>query len=225
MRSLTLLLALGTALGTAATAHAQPASFQGLGILPTDPTVNPSSVASAVSPDGQVVVGLGSSGTQVQAAFRWTAASGITGLDGFTAPARAFRAEGVSPSGLVVGLGELMRNTLGQAFTWSAGSPVFLSGAGLVSGWTRDVSDTDVVVGVVSTNTREEAFAAQGGSVVRLGVLPGGTFQSSSANGVSSDGLVVVGRSRGANGWEAFRWTAATGNGRHRRPPRRGLRR
>ena len=87
----------------------------------------------------------------------------------------------------------------------------FLSGSGFVSGWARDVSDGDVVVGVASTNTRGEAFATQGGSMVGLGVLPGGTFQSSAANGVSSDGLVIVGRSRGANGWEAFRWTAATG--------------
>ena len=209
MRRLTACLLL--ALAAAAAPRAQTASFQGLGILPTDPTVFASSVASAVSPDGSVVVGLGSSGTEPQRAFRWTTATGMTALSGFDAPARAFRAEGVSPSGLVVGLAERMRNTLGQAFTWSAGVPAFLSAPDVVAGWARDVSDTDVVVGAVSTNVVEEAFAAQGEAVVRLGVLPGGTFRSSNANGVSADGLVVVGRSRGASGWEAFRWTAGTG--------------
>lgn len=209
MRHLTTYLALTLASATAL--HAQPASFQRLGVLGTDPNGTTSSFANAVSSDGQVVVGLSSSGTRVQEAFRWTTATGMTVLGGFEAPAYANRAEGVSPSGLVVGVGTLTRTGFNQAFTWSAGAPVFLSGSGLVSGWARDVSDTDVVVGAVSTNTREEAFATQGGTVVQLGVLPGGSFQSSMANGVSADGLVVVGRSRGASGWEAFRWTTATG--------------
>ena len=209
MRRLTACLLL--ALAAAAAPRAQTASFQGLGILPSDPTVVASSIASGVSPDGSVVVGLGSSGTEPQQAFRWTTATGMTALNGFEAPARALRAEGVSPSGLVVGLGDRTSNTFAQAFTWSAGVPTFLSAPDVVAGWARDVSDTDVVVGVVSTNVREEAFATQGGSVVRLGVPPGGTSQMSAANGVSADGLVVVGRSLGANGWEAFRWTAGTG--------------
>ena len=43
-----------------------------------------------------------------------------------------------------------------------------------------------------------------------LGDLPGGAFQSQ-ANDVSIDGGVVVGTSKGANGDEAFVWTAGTG--------------
>ena len=44
-----------------------------------------------------------------------------------------------------------------------------------------------------------------------LGSLPGGDWFYSSPTGVSLDGSVVVGESEGANGTEAFRWSAATG--------------
>jgi probable HAF family extracellular repeat protein len=43
-----------------------------------------------------------------------------------------------------------------------------------------------------------------------LGDLPGGSFESY-ASGVSADGSVVVGESRSASGFEAFRWTRADG--------------
>ena len=43
-----------------------------------------------------------------------------------------------------------------------------------------------------------------------LGDLPGGGFYST-ASGVSADGSVVVGYSRCASGYEAFRWTQAGG--------------
>jgi probable HAF family extracellular repeat protein len=46
--------------------------------------------------------------------------------------------------------------------------------------------------------------------MIGLGDLPGGGF-SSSANGVSADGAVVVGYSVSALGIEAFRWTASGG--------------
>ncbi|MFM6373314.1 MAG: hypothetical protein ACKPH1_05120 [Microcystis panniformis] len=53
------------------------------------------------------------------------------------------------------------------------------------------------------------AVPAQAASFQGLGGLPG-SF-SSSANGVSADGSVVVGSSNIGNGNEAFRWTQATG--------------
>jgi probable HAF family extracellular repeat protein len=46
--------------------------------------------------------------------------------------------------------------------------------------------------------------------MVGLGDFPGGIFFSQ-ANGVSADGSVVVGESSSAAGFEAFRWTEATG--------------
>jgi probable HAF family extracellular repeat protein len=56
-----------------------------------------------------------------------------------------------------------------------------------------------------------EAFRwTAGGGMIGLGDLPGGVF-SSSADGVSSDGSVVVGSSNSAFGGEAFRWTAGDG--------------
>ena len=56
-----------------------------------------------------------------------------------------------------------------------------------------------------------EAFRwTSGDGMVGLGDLPGGSF-SSRAKGVSSDGLVVVGRSNSALGQEAFIWDAANG--------------
>ncbi len=48
------------------------------------------------------------------------------------------------------------------------------------------------------------------GTMIGLGDLPGGAFYSN-AYDVSADGTVVVGVSEGANGNEAFRWTAETG--------------
>jgi probable HAF family extracellular repeat protein len=54
-------------------------------------------------------------------------------------------------------------------------------------------------------------FPAQAASFQGLGFLPGGIVNSR-ANGVSTDGSVVVGSSTNANGIsEAFRWTQATG--------------
>ncbi len=46
--------------------------------------------------------------------------------------------------------------------------------------------------------------------MIGLGDLPGGSFDSR-ANGVSADGSIVVGRSNGPNGNEAFLWTESGG--------------
>jgi hypothetical protein len=54
------------------------------------------------------------------------------------------------------------------------------------------------------------AFPAQAASFQGLGDLPGGIFHSL-ADGVSANGSVVVGRGNSANGFEASRWTQATG--------------
>src|SRR5256885_1705488 len=43
-----------------------------------------------------------------------------------------------------------------------------------------------------------------------LGDLPGGTFESYAFR-VSDDGKVVIGTSKSTSGYQAFRWTAATG--------------
>lgn len=53
-------------------------------------------------------------------------------------------------------------------------------------------------------------LAAGAAELTPLGDLTGGGF-ASYATGVSDDGSVVVGRSIGASGYEAFRWTQAGG--------------
>mgnify|MGYP001500371359 CR=1 FL=1 len=47
--------------------------------------------------------------------------------------------------------------------------------------------------------------------MVGLGFLPGGSYKSSSASGISADGNVIVGGSNSAEGGRAFRWTEETG--------------
>jgi probable HAF family extracellular repeat protein len=68
---------------------------------------------------------------------------------------------------------------------------------------------TSVVPGL--STVASEAFRwTNGGGLVGLGDLPGGSFRSY-AIGVSADGSVVVGASTGASNGEAFRWTSGGG--------------
>lgn len=53
--------------------------------------------------------------------------------------------------------------------------------------------------------------AASGASFQGLGVLPGGEYPYSLPWDVSADGSVIAGESLSASGFEAFRWTVATG--------------
>lgn len=56
----------------------------------------------------------------------------------------------------------------------------------------------------------DERYVPLASSFTPLGDLAGGTFRSV-ANGVSADGVVVVGEAMDANGLAAFRWTPASG--------------
>jgi probable HAF family extracellular repeat protein len=69
---------------------------------------------------------------------------------------------------------------------------------------------TSIVAAIATTLSLAAAQSAQAVSFTRLGDLPGDTF-SSVANGISADGLVVVGQGRGQKGTEAFRWTQSGG--------------
>ena len=73
--------------------------------------------------------------------------------------------------------------------------------------WTTTISASaaTVVAGLLAL-----PVAASPASFTLLGDLPGGFFYST-ATAVSADGRVVVGESSSGAGWEAFRWTAATG--------------
>jgi probable HAF family extracellular repeat protein len=197
----------------------------GLGDLPGG---NFSSSANGVSADGSVIVGssdssnasnIFSDGTETPEAFRWTQAMGMVGLGGL--PGGRFRsgANGVSADGSVV-VGVSNSANGGQAFRWTQATGMV--GLGDLDGGFRSSAngvsaDGSVVVGISRIfGTSGNAFGieafrwTQATGMVGLGDLPGGVFFSS-ANGVSGDGSVVVGRGDSANGSEAFIWNISQG--------------
>lgn len=188
-------------------------SFMGLGYLPGQS----GSVALGVSDDGLTVVGSASSSGHSQA-FRWTAQLGMIGLGDLPTGDTLSEANAVSSDGRVtVGFGTI--NNAGdansrQAFSWTQSSGMM--GLGYLAGSTYSRAnavsiDGSVVVGT-SSGFGAGAFRwTQSTGMQSLGVLPGGTPGGSFAEGVSSDGTVVVGTSNSASGYQAYRWNASTG--------------
>jgi probable HAF family extracellular repeat protein len=64
-----------------------------------------------------------------------------------------------------------------------------------------------VIVGRGRSASGREAFRWTAGSMVGLGDLPGGTFDSL-ATAVNTTGSIVAGNGNSAGGFEAFRWTS-----------------
>jgi probable HAF family extracellular repeat protein len=200
-------------LGASATAHAQ-AHFEGLGFLSAP---SPGSAAWGMSADGGVVVGLAQAGAGQQA-FRWMRTTGMVALGDLPGGAIASWAYGCSPDGrTVVGLGQSTASAPNsEAFRWVAGAG--MTGLGSIPGGAAFLSEayscsTDgaVVVGLSTGPNGFEAFRwTSPGGMTGLGFLPGGTF--SSAQGVTPDGLTIVGYSWTTDhggGNEACMWTAA----------------
>ncbi|MDB9418679.1 PEP-CTERM sorting domain-containing protein [Microcystis aeruginosa] len=125
---------------------------------------------------------------------------------------------------LGIGLGAIGVAFQAQAAPFFTGLG-FLPGGSFSRSFAHGVSaDGSVVVGRGSSvNSPAEAFRwTQGTGMVGLGFLPGGGPSAnlnagSTALGISADGSVVVGYSNipnvngGSGGYEAFRWTQATG--------------
>ena len=154
--------------------------------------------ASAVSADGQAVVGDCVFGSGMTRAFRWTAVRGMVDLG--VLPGGSFSyANAVSADGAVVTGG-----SAGHAFRWTAAEGMVdlgvLPGGSYSSG--DGVSAYGAVVAgfgdVEGRNQRAFRWTAAAG-MVDLGVLPGESL--SNAYLVSADGAVVVGQS----GYRAFR--------------------
>jgi probable HAF family extracellular repeat protein len=170
------------------------------------------SLASGVSADGSVVVGIAYNADGQYRAFRWTVDGGMQDLG--TLGGRYSRAYGVSADGsVVVGVAQ---NAAGwpRAFRWTVDGG--MQDLGTLGGrWSEayDVSaDGFVVVGWSPNAARQyRAFRwTVDGGMQDLGTLPGGGW--SVARGVSADGSVVVGVAQNAAGDDrAFRWTAAGG--------------
>lgn len=173
----------------------------------------PQSIASGVSADGSVVVGVTTSASGTQA-FRWTEAGGMVGLGDLPGGIFYSHSAGVSADGsVVVGMSSSVSGI--QAFRWTQAGGMAglgdLPGGAFSSFATAVSSDGSVIIGSAVSANGDEAFRwTQAGGMTGLGDLPGGIF-SSSATAVSSDGSVIVGGSVSASGDEAFRWTQAGG--------------
>jgi probable HAF family extracellular repeat protein len=170
------------------------------------------SVATGVSADGSVVVGVAWNAAGQYRAFRWTAARGMQDLG--TLGGDGSWASGVSADGSVVVGGA--ENAAGQlrAFRWTAARGMQDLGTlgGDRSGAWGVSADGSVVLGSAQNAAGQlRAFrwtAARG--MQDLGTLPGGG--GGEATAVSADDSVVVGWAWNAAGrWRAFRWTAAEG--------------
>ncbi len=161
--------------------------------------------AHGVSGNGLNIVGEGTDGETV--AIHW-AASGPQILSslpgGGTHSARAASSDGST----VVGYVETSDGHLAATWTGSAVQTLPQFGAPPFDSRAVDVSaDGTIVIGHESNST--SFFWIDGTGPFQVAPLPGGV--SVLARSVSADGSTIVGQAAGANGDEAFRWTAAEG--------------
>jgi probable HAF family extracellular repeat protein len=185
-------------------------------LLGSQPPPNADIRATGISDDGEVIVGFGAQprGT----AFRWTAATGIVGIDnlfgGAVHDAWYLKMPGVSGDGNTVVGHTISANGI-EAARWTSASGVVrlgdLPGGVFRSEALNTSANGSVVVGWGTSSNGPEAmrWTATGG-MIGLGDLPGGPFESY-AYDVCADGSVIVGASRPTNGIQAFYWTEATG--------------
>jgi len=188
----------------------------GLGDLPGGET---SSLATAVSADGLVVVGA-SDGAAGEEAVRWTEAGGLQGLGDLSGGEHLSFAAGTSADGAVV-VGTGAGSDASLATRWTPGSGMVALDAFSCSlcpdtaaarGVSRD-GGTAVGAGARRSFLGSLVFEAarwSGGSLSGLGHLPGGG-EASGARGVSQDGSVIVGESDSGDGVRAFVWTPSAG--------------
>lgn len=181
----------------------------------------PGSQATAVSRDGNVVVGAAPDGAQANfvRAIRWTQADGVVSLGVLNGGSDSF-ANGTNRDGSVV-VGDALDGAIGnasRAFRWTQATGMVSLGTlngGFGSSASAVSADGSVVVGEADDGAAGGAVRAfrwtQAGGMTSLGTLPGTT--TSQAMGVSADGSVVVGTAIGGlpTAAVAFRWTEAGG--------------
>ncbi len=182
--------AIGLTVGAVAlawsTAHAEPATFQGLGDLPGGPF---HSLATGVSGDGSTVVGVGNAQPYGGEAFLWKngVMSGLGDLPGGGFESVAMAASG--DGSVVVGFSHSGRGD--EPFRWENGVMTPLGFLPNAYPWSRAYgvsADGTVIVG--SSNDR--GFRWDSGAMSDLGSLAGGRYRSD-AYAVSADGLIIVG--------------------------------
>lgn len=191
-----------------ATIWTHAGGLQGLGFLGTGAR----SQSSAVSWDGEVVVGESNNGTAVEA-FRWTSTTGMQGL-GFLVGGDSSFAYGISGDGTVI-VGKAGNGANSEAFRWTDVGGMqglgFLPGNDESYAYGASFDGSVVVGGGRAGGAGWEAFRwTNSGGMVSLGLLPGGS--ESFAYVTSADGSVSVGFATNNTGnYEAVRWSTANG--------------
>ena len=180
-----------------------------------------SSLAYGVSADGSVIVGQGSS-TNGTEAFRWTSGAGMVGLGDLPGGVFQSFAYDVAADGLtVVGLS---RTTLGsEAFRWTESTGMVglgdLVGGSFGSAAYGVSADGSVIVGWSIGTNGNNAFRwtlPSGIESVAALLSEGGTdltgWSLTTAQGVSDDGMVIVGIGDNLDGHPEA-WLARIGSG------------
>lgn len=159
--------------------------LQDLGILTSGDI---GSRGDAINGDGSIIVGI----SNPSGIFRWTSGAGMTSFDNFEIIPTAMSDDGT----VVVGYGSSSPGGYTHAFRWRSCGGTQDLGTAIPFGVSHD---GEVVIGVSGTR----AFRwTSGGGMVGMG----SGFLNSRANGVSGNGLVVVGSVGDDN--EAWKWTA-----------------
>ena len=192
---------------------ASSATFVGLGDFPGGAF---RSSAFDVSANGSVVIGLSYSAEgDLPWAFRWTEQSGITGLGNMGGNISSSYASGVSGDGGTI-VGTALTASGPQAFRWTVASGMTLLAdlpGGVFYGHALGSSfDGSIVVGDGNTTA---AGGQNGSRAVRWlsdGVAnPIDDEDYSYSEGISADGLTIVGTQHHNTAPQAFRWTQADG--------------
>lgn len=159
------------------------------------------STATAVNASGQVV-GYSETAAGETHAFLF---SGGTMTDLGTLGGTHSIATGINASGNIVGYSQTASGEF-RAFIYSGNTMQPLPTLGGVDGFAYAINDSGVVVGEAQTASGDfHAFSYSAGSIVDLGVLPGGSY--SAANAVNASGQ-IAGYAQGANGLDhAFLYT------------------
>lgn len=167
-----------------------------------------------VSADGLTIVGYRSI-AGIPRSMLWTSDQGVVYLDHTPDSSYSSIAYGISGNGsVVVGGVTLDARSADQPFRWTESEGIIRFGSVLggrrpLFGIASDTSaDGSIVVGFASGINGFRWTKNEG--MVELGDLPGG-YVGSVANGITSDGSVVIGASNSTFGWEAFRWTSDKG--------------
>ena len=214
------IIVMGAAIvGLALRVCAQPAFFQGLGVLPG----RTSSVPVAMSADGTVVVGI----SEI-APCRWTAATGTTPINGLG---------GYAAVGIASGDGSVWVGGGGEAIRWTEATGPVAQGVpnGWDASWGVAVSRSgQVMIGGLERTTNRQCVGQHGTFYLRehrafvqsepqgaMNILsPLGGFASSFARSVSGDGSAVAGFSShewcgGIGATEACVWIGANRRSLH----------